>query len=217
MLQIIHQSMAINGNQWQSMAIRSAPRARWPRNARDHPPHLMREAIRGHQKPSELVGHAVLEIIHHTRYAMELHAQLHLGVIEPFARFEHERDPIPAWVVHMQHSSGEGLGARALVLNALIFGVPAVPAMDRGAPIIAGRQSLMREPIIAGRQSLMREPISGHPWQFVVVRANQWQSMVINGNQWQSVAVRANQWQSEAISGSPCQSMAIRGNQRTGR
>ena len=48
MLEIIHQSMAINGNQWQSEAHH------------------------------ELVGHAMLEIIHHTRHAVELHAQLHL-------------------------------------------------------------------------------------------------------------------------------------------
>ena len=58
MLEIIHQSMAINGNQWQSMAINGN---QWQSEAHH-----------------ELVGHAMLEIIHHTRYAVELHAQLHL-------------------------------------------------------------------------------------------------------------------------------------------
>ena len=80
------QSEAIRGAQMSSEVLRSAPRARWPRNAPDHPPingnQWQSMAINGNQWQSEahheLVGHAMLEIIHHTRHAVELHAQLHL-------------------------------------------------------------------------------------------------------------------------------------------
>ena len=181
-------SVAISGHQWPSELFTRSRAADQPRflAAPDGRTHLMREAIRGNQRQSEVTGSP---------------------------RWTHS--PPRARGAALDGSASAGCGIRSSRWKAMWQAAGRSRPSSAPPPAECKRWTRRTSSVASGTQRAIRWPsegsqrsISGNHRQSVALSGNQWPLPEAGRgtrgavrNQWQSVALSGTQWHSVAISG----------------